>query len=267
MIWGYAILHNPECSDNTVYDHNEAKVIEDLITNYKNLFEITAEEVKKEQLMMSVLYKYHESAETMLAKNSGDLKVWVTVDGCDKMDTEQINVTINPSKSAYDVCKELAAKVGNEAHKITLHEVILGGALHRPIHFSEKVLDIVLRWSYWSENDRKDNYLMVTPTKLLYDVLRTIRVSPTLTPTTELKYADKRTKSLKMYRLQFFDDKITVMKRLEKKDKDLGVKFKEDIDVKNMVAYLGMEKKRDDQIRWAITLVDRDFKTRYDVDL
>ena len=262
MIWGHTLLHNPECGDETVYDHNEAKVIEDLITHYKNLFEITAEEVRKEQLMMSVLHKYHAAAENLTTKNSGDLKVWVTVENCEKMDKEQINVSINPSRTSYDVCKELALKVGNEAHKLTLHEVILGGALQRPIHYTEKVLDIVLRWSYWGEADRKDNYLCVKPTKLLNDVQRTIRVSPTLTPTNELKYADKKTKSLKMFRLQFFEDKITVMKKLEKKDNDLGVKFKEEIDVKSIVPYLGMEKKRDDYIRWGITLVDRDFKMR-----
>ena len=44
---------------------------------------------------------------------------------------------------------------------LTLHEAILGGALQRPIHYSELVLDVTLKWGNWGEEDRRDNYLLL----------------------------------------------------------------------------------------------------------
>merc|ERR1719507_1105173 len=38
---------------------------------------------------------------------------------------------------------------------LTLHEAILGGALQRPIHYSELVLDVTLKWGNWGEEDTK----------------------------------------------------------------------------------------------------------------
>ena len=44
---------------------------------------------------------------------------------------------------------------------LVLHEAILGGALQRPIHYSELVLDVTLKWGSWGEEDRRDNYLLL----------------------------------------------------------------------------------------------------------
>lgn len=80
---------------------------------------------------------------------------------------------------------------------------------------------------------------------------------PAVSPNSEIKFADRKTRSMKSYTLELFENKITVLK----KEKNGDVKLKE-IDVRNVIAYLGCEKKRDLQMRWAITLVEIDFKKR-----
>lgn len=140
---------------------------------------------------------------------------------------------------------------------VTLSENILDGDLHRPLHYSERVFDIVLRWSYWPEADRKNNFLQLQPMKFLKDVQRALRNLPIVSPNKELKFADCKTKSFKSYTLEMTDACVTVMK----KEKSSVVKVR-DIDLKKATAYLGCERKRTEfQWRWAITLIENDANT------
>uniref|UniRef100_A0A182PTU5 Rho-GAP domain-containing protein n=1 Tax=Anopheles epiroticus TaxID=199890 RepID=A0A182PTU5_9DIPT len=280
MIWGSVLLAN--ASQNTErggYHQQDADVVADLIRLYGNLFPVDADELYKEQLMLSVLKKYHAAAENLsdAVKHSGDLKVWITID-CDsppeeemmrvvgknstgREDKAQINVDVTPTKTAADICKELAAKTKHPWYKLTLYEVIANDALIRPIHYSEKVLEIVVRWTYWDESDRKNNYLTLKPTTTLNDVYRTIQKAPVLTPTMELKFAERKTKALRNYQLQLIGRGLVVLKKMEKKDKGYEELMK--IDLTQMTAYIGCEPKRDcSSLRWAITLVDHNFKKR-----
>ncbi|XP_049284486.1 uncharacterized protein LOC125764336 [Anopheles funestus] len=283
MIWGSVLLAN--ASQNTVqersgYHQQDADVVADLIRLYSNLFPVAADELYKEQLMLTVLKKYHAAAENLsdAVKHSGDLKVWITID-CDnppevessirvvgknstgKEDKAQVNVDVNPTKTAADICKELAAKTKHPWYKLTLYEVIANDALIRPIHYSEKVLEIVVRWTYWDESDRKNNYLTLKPTTTLNDVYRTIQKAPVLTPTMELRFAERKTKTLRSYQLQLIGRGLVVLKKMEKKDK--GFEEVAKIDLAQMTAYIGCEPKRDcSSLRWAITLVDHSFKKR-----
>lgn len=255
IIWGPTLLHDQNDGELT-YSQDEANVIVDLITLYKNLYQLTVDEVAKEQIMLQVLKKYHAAAENLSdsVKQSGDLKVWITIDpnpGNDTEEKQQINVTLTPTKTVYDICKELAPKMKCEAFDVTLYEIILNDTLHRPLHYSEKVFDIVLRWSYWPESDRKNNYLQLRPMKFMKDIQRALKNLPIVSPNKELKFADIRTKSFKSYTLELIDGIITVMK----KEKNVIVKIKE-INLKLATAYIGCEKKRDFQSRWAITLIE-----------
>lgn len=166
----------------------------------------------------------------------------------------QVNVTLTPTKTVYDICKELAPRLKREAIAVTLNEYILDGDLRRPMHHTERVFDVVLKWSYWPEPDRKNNYLRLQPIKLMKDVTRALRNLPIVSPNKELKFADNRTKTLKSYQLELSDARITVMKK-EKGHSVVGVR---DLDLRTLTAYLGCEKKRDCQQRWAITLVERE---------
>ncbi|XP_053694159.1 uncharacterized protein LOC128742009 [Sabethes cyaneus] len=274
MIWGSTLMANSSQNveaEQYSYSQDEADVVADLIKLYKNLFTITPEEVKRELLMLKVLQKYHAAAENLSdsVKHSGDLKVWISIEcagdgeaATEQEEKTQVNVTITPTKTASDICKELAAKAGSEWYRLTLYEVIGGGALIRPVHYTERALEIVLRWTYWDEADRKTNYLSIRPTSTLNDVYRHIQKAPVLTPTTELKFADRRTKTLRSYKLQLIGREIVVLKRADKKDKSTYEEMMK-IHLGRVHAYLGREAKRDQsRLRWAITLVEHDFTKR-----
>lgn len=71
------------------------------------------------------------------------------------------------------ICNELANKMGACAgYFLGLQEVICNGTLVRPIHHSEFLLDIVLRWAYWDIKYRKDNYIIcLRPNSLLTEIM------------------------------------------------------------------------------------------------
>lgn len=64
------------------FSQMESQVIVDLVLMYKNLYQLTPDEVSKEKTMLAVLQKYHAAAENLSdsVKHSGDLKVWITID-------------------------------------------------------------------------------------------------------------------------------------------------------------------------------------------
>jgi len=99
---------------------------------------------------------------------------------------------------AREVCQELSGKMGTASQGLCLEEVVSGGNLRRILHYSECVLDVVLRWGEWSEEYRRDNCLVVTKATLLYDLNQ--QFSSVLLPTVEeLKFADARTKGFKSF--------------------------------------------------------------------
>lgn len=150
MIWGPTLIRNPQLED-VQYSQKECDVIKDLIRFYRDLYPQSAEEIKKETIMLSVLKKYHEAAENLsdAVKKSGDLRIWVTIDKdipeCEE-EQSQVCITLTPLKTVYEVCKELCTKLHLEAYKTTLFEIVFESEMERPMHYNEKVLDTVLRY-------------------------------------------------------------------------------------------------------------------------
>jgi hypothetical protein len=217
--------------------------------------------------MLTVLQKYHSAAENLsdTVKKSGDFKIWITIDPNPEFhlkqeDKKQVNVAVTPQKTVYDLIKELEPQMKISAHQCQLNEVILNGELQRPLHYNEKVLNNVLRWSQWPDEDRKTNFLELRPkTKFLEQIERAMKTLPTFMPCQELKFADKKTKTLKQFTLELSDTTINVLKT----EKGTNVKVK-DVDVSNCVTYIGSEKKRDSQLRWNLTLVELNFNKRFE---
>lgn len=216
--------------------------------------------------MLTVLQKYHSAAENLsdTVKQSGDFKIWITIDPNPELnhkqeDKKQVNVAVTPQKTVYELCRELETQMKLPAHDMTLMEIILNGELQRPLHYSEKVLNCVLRWANWPDDDRKTNYLELRPkTKLQEQVERALKNQPSFTPCMELKYADRKTKSMKLFTLELNDTNINVLKA----EKNSNVKVK-DFEVSNCIVYLGAEKKRDSSLRWALTFVELNFTKRF----
>lgn len=78
---------------------------------------------------------------------------------------------IGPQKTAFDICREFGDKVNCAPHELYLVEYDLSGALERPLHHSERVLEVVARWGYWDPEDRKDNVLILRKDRLYKDIV------------------------------------------------------------------------------------------------
>ena len=77
----------------------------------------------------------------------------------------------------------------------------MGGSLERPLHHSERLLDVTLRWGSWHEEDRHDNYLL-----LKHNIVYSEAVScalPPLSVAAEVMFSDN-TKSRSKFTSMLF---------------------------------------------------------------
>lgn len=104
---------------------------------------------------------------------------------------------LSPSKTSADVCIELCEKANIDSHMLMLEEVICNESMRRIVHIDEMVLDVVLRWGYWDEEDRKDNYLIVKENSILHE-MESLKNNISLV-CGELKIATESTKAFKLH--------------------------------------------------------------------
>ncbi|KAH0535313.1 arf-GAP with Rho-GAP domain, ANK repeat and PH domain-containing protein 1 isoform X1 [Cotesia glomerata] len=241
-VWGPTLMHAGSKSAED-WNRAETSVVGDLIRFYPKLYQLSADDLAKEAKILEVLER-HVANNGLRGAPSGDLKIWIylfTKDG------ECVNVTIGPQKSAADVCRELSEKAQVPAHELCLQECTLGGALERPLHHAEKVLEAVARWGYWDPEDRKDNILILKKDRLYRDIVP--RIKPPMTISGELKFADTKSKHFKSYLFEFSQAKLCCYK-----DKACAIKIHE-WKIEDIIWYLGHEPKRNPQSGWSITFL------------
>ncbi|CAH1958962.1 unnamed protein product [Acanthoscelides obtectus] len=211
-IWGPTLLHyeDKDPIPNVNHSHQlDTEVVSQIISLYRYIFPEDPGEIEKERMMLQVLESHSISMQGKVAKKTaGDLRIWIFLHN---KDGKSFNVSIEPTKTAYEVCKELCCHLKLGVHETILEEVILNDKLIRPIHHEEKVLDVVLKWSYWEEQDRKDNYLTIAPLSKYWEYISDS--SRLFSPVSgELKFADNRSRLFRQYTFQFSQGKITCFK-------------------------------------------------------
>ncbi|XP_076759768.1 rhoGAP_ARAP and RA_ARAPs domain-containing protein RhoGAP15B isoform X1 [Xylocopa sonorina] len=247
-IWGPTLMHAGENSTDE-WNRSETKVIGDLIKLYPKLYQLTAADLAKEARILEVLEKHHGSNNGLRGAPSGDLKIWIYIF---YKNGECVNVTIGPQKTAFDVCQELAERTNMPAHELCLVEHTLAGALKRPLHHRERVLETVARWGYWDPEDRKDNILILRKDRLYKNIAPLIK--PPMTTSGELKFADTKSKHFKNYLFEFSQAKLYCYK--DKVCANILYEWK----VEDIIWYLGHEPKRNPQTGWSITFIEKNKK-------
>lgn len=245
-IWGPTLMHSEykEDASSTSHDHQrDTEVVEQLIKYYRHVFPEDPGELEKEQHMLKVLEKYSKSPQGVTKKSAGDLRIWIFMDN---KEGKSFNVAIGPNKTAYEVCLELCGNIKLPVHEVVLEEIVLNDRLSRLIHHEEKVLNVVLKWGYWDEADRKDNYLTITPLSKYWEFI----IEKPLPVSGELKYADNKSKLFKLLTFQFSQGKLAYFK-----DKT-GEILLHSWNVEDIIWYLGHESKRNPQSRWTITFIE-----------
>ncbi|KAK9877230.1 hypothetical protein WA026_016977 [Henosepilachna vigintioctopunctata] len=247
-IWGPTLMHfkNDNGTPQPPGAHQmDIMVVADLISLYKQIFPEDALEMEQERVMLQVLEKHIQSPQGAVSKHAGDLRLWIYLG--DK-DGETFNVAIGPNKTALEVCSELSAKVKLQVYEMILEEVVLGGQLTRPIHHSEKILEIVLKWGYWDDADRKDNYIVISNLSKYSDYLQ----SKVLLISGDMKFADSKTKSCKNFTFDFSRGQLSCYK-----DKACDIKVSS-WNLEDICWYWGHEIKRNPQTKWTITFFPKE---------
>ena len=163
-------------------------VCSDLITNYPLLFNVDNLEVEKERRMLEVLEKINFPTPTSM-KRSGDIRMWIYIES--RTSGDCISLILHPSLTAAEAVSRAGQEAGLEAERVEemmIHEVVLGGALERPLHHTDKLLDVTLRWGSWAESDRHDNYLLLKTNQFYSEALPD--ALPPLSVAAELMFSD-----------------------------------------------------------------------------
>ncbi|XP_071446305.1 uncharacterized protein RhoGAP15B [Hetaerina americana] len=289
-IWGPTLMH-VEGNDSLGWSRRESEAVLDLVSLFRSLYDVSPEEDERERQMQEVLERHFLAASVSPASSSGvgpqssprmtrrgqenkmafpggwtppsgDLKVWIHVfptqpSAKGDKGSSCIHVTVTPQKLSGQLVLDLCEQLGldGKGQSWGLEERILGSALTRPLHPMERVLDVVLRWGYWDDVDRKDNLLALTPSTLLLEAAHLARTKPPTIVNGELRFADARSKSFRTYMFEFSQAKLSCYK-----DKRGSVKLAE-WKVEDILWYLGHEPKRNPQSRWSITFIDKAKKT------
>ncbi|KAG5896364.1 hypothetical protein JTB14_005842 [Gonioctena quinquepunctata] len=246
-IWGPTLMHyeDRDGASNANRNHQrDAEVVGHLITFYRYIFPEDPGELEKEKHMLRVLENYAKSPQgNVTNKSAGDLRIWIYLHN---KEGKSFNVSVGPNKTAYEVCKELNPHIKLPIHELVLEEIVLNDKLVRPIHHEEKVLDVVLKWGYWEETDRKDNYLTLVPLSKYWEFIleKPIPVSG------EMKFADNKSRLFKLMTFQFSQGKLTIFK-----DKT-GETILHSWNIEDIIWYFGHESKRNPQSRWTITFIE-----------
>ncbi|KAH1008777.1 uncharacterized protein LOC109539383 isoform X1 [Dendroctonus ponderosae] len=249
-IWGPTLMHYEDkdrpAATSGAHHVQDAEVVCQLIRHYRSVFPEDPSELEKEQLMLKVLQKCLQSPQGVVnPKTSGDLRVWIYLFN---KEGKAHNIAIGPNRTAYEVCVELGEKINTPVHEIILEEVILSERLFRPIHHTEKVLDVVLKWGYWDAADRKDNYLTCVNLSKYWEYI----IEKPLPISGELRFADSKSKLFKTLMFQFTQGTLSAFK-----DKTSEINI-HSWQVEKLICYLGHECKRSPQSRWTMTFLEND---------
>ncbi|KAF6128779.1 ArfGAP with RhoGAP domain, ankyrin repeat and PH domain 2 [Phyllostomus discolor] len=122
----------------------EVNVIEDLINNYVEIFEVKEDQVKQMDIENSFITKWKDTQ----VSQAGDLLIEVYVERKEP-DCSNI-IRISPVMEAEELTNDILAIkniIPTKGEIWATFEVIENEELERPLHYTENVLEQVLRWS------------------------------------------------------------------------------------------------------------------------
>ncbi|NWS70804.1 ARAP2 protein, partial [Crotophaga sulcirostris] len=122
----------------------EVNVIEDLIKNYVQLFDINEDQVKQMDIENSFITKWKDTQ----VSQAGDLLIEVYVER--REPDCSIIIRVSPLMEAEELTNDILGIkniIPNKDDIWATFEVLENGELERPLHYTENVLEQVLHWS------------------------------------------------------------------------------------------------------------------------
>ncbi|KAH8024984.1 hypothetical protein HPB51_002398 [Rhipicephalus microplus] len=201
-----------ETPANSSFEENNASmdVVADLISGYTWFFEVDPAEMEKEKRIQAAMDLLREAK--IAQRPAGDILVGVYVYSKDW--GHCINVKLSPAMTAGALCKHTMQQLNikEPINKMAVFEVVCDQDLERPLHHSEPVLSVVVRWANWDASFAKSNYLCIKNNYVYDEIAPLVSNRQPLSVFSELRYAEARQKSFKKSVLEFTGGKITQYK-------------------------------------------------------
>lgn len=255
-IWGPTLLTvDSQPASNFARTSGEADVCKDLIDHYLRLFKVTREELDREEEILKKTQSFDRNP--MPIKITGEVMMFVHIDT--KTGDDFVSIAVTPKMTAHEL-QQKALRESNYAgdtSKFILHEVIQGGLMERPIHYQEIIYDVALKWWEWSEEDRRDTYLLLKRNTFFEEALPC--AIPPLSVFGEAFYSDnaKANKaSFKKYHFSVNNAKITRRKEL----KNGETQEMDSFDIEKIIWYLGCEAKKHAPSNYNVTFIEKNGK-------
>ncbi|CAM1316369.1 Uncharacterised protein g6745 [Pycnogonum litorale] len=249
-IFGPSLLYKSDRNDTDNVDFASTSaainVVVDVINFYPFLFEVEKVELEKEKKIQQALEQLRQAK--MSQRPAGDILVGIYL--YSKLG-RCINVRVSPAMTAEAVVQNVSmqADLKGDLSKLAIYEVVCQGDLERPLYGREVVLGVTLRWAQCSDEDARENHLVVKPNSL-YSILKPQLQQPK-SLFSELRYAEGKSRSLKKALFEFSGARLSYYKDARNSNV-LGIWNIEDV-----TWYLGCETKRLNPTRWAFTFIER----------
>ncbi|XP_070613204.1 arf-GAP with Rho-GAP domain, ANK repeat and PH domain-containing protein 2 isoform X1 [Erythrolamprus reginae] len=243
----------------------EVDVVEDLIVNYVQLFDIQQDRVKQMDIENSFITKWKDTQ----ISQAGDLLIEVYVER--KEPDSSIIIRISPTMEAEELTHDVLGLKNLTPHKDdtwATFEVIENGELERPLHCTENILEQILHWGSLANPSNASLIIKKFPTPKLGLMGEGSKhsVSPSspkinLEETSKgpikagyLKYKEEPSKLLSANK---FQDRYFVLREgklwLYKDMK--SSKAEKAFPVKSLKLYFGVKKKLKPPTNWGLTLL------------
>ncbi|XP_042145948.1 arf-GAP with Rho-GAP domain, ANK repeat and PH domain-containing protein 3 [Ixodes scapularis] len=255
-VFGPSVLYKqqpqpPEGESQASFEESNASmdVVADLLSGYSQLFEVDPAEMEKEKKIQAALDLLREAK--IAQRPAGDILVGVYVYSKDW--GHCINVKLSPGMTAGALCKLTMSQldIKEPSNKMAVFEVVHDQDLERPLHHSEPVLSVVVRWAAWDSAFAKSNFLCVKNNFLYDEVAPLVTNHQPLSVFSELRFAEARQKSFKKSVFEFTGGKITHYK--DTKASQLVNQW----NIEDVVWYIGCESRRSPPSKWNFTFVLR----------
>jgi len=258
-IWGPTLLTvDGQSASDFARTSAEADVCKDLIDNYRDLFNVTKEELDREEAIMRKTENFNRNPNPV--KISGEVMMFVHLDT--KTGDDCVSIAVTPKMTARELQRRALKKArdanyAGDASRFVLHEVVLGGELERPIHHAELIYDVTLKWSTWAEMDRRNTYLLLKRNAFFEEAVPA--AVPPISIFGEAYYGSPSSRGdFKRSLFSVNNARITRSKE-GKKGTGLSVEV-ESWDIEKIIWYFGCEKRRQPQppFNLNITFIEKD---------
>ncbi|XP_077388256.1 arf-GAP with Rho-GAP domain, ANK repeat and PH domain-containing protein 3 isoform X2 [Festucalex cinctus] len=244
-----SLLFAPSLFQTDGKGEHEVKIVEDLIDNYLDVFDIDQEHQNQMELEISLITSWKD---TQLSQ-AGDLIIEVylevkTPDSC-------VTLKVSPSMGAEELTNQVLymrnVPPGDKDVWMTF-EVIEDGQLERPLHPKEKVLEQALQWCKMA--NPSSAYLVVkrVPKRDGIDILTSYKTD--LMKVGVLWCREEPPKLLQANKFQERSFQIKKNKLLLLKDKK-SFKAEKEWSLKTMKVYMGVRRKLKAPTRWGFTVM------------